>query len=44
MNNHIQQHIQNVDGKKLLEWMYSNGYFSLKSADMIADEIEKGDF
>lgn len=33
-----------IDGDKLFEWMYSNGYFSLKSADMIADEWDKGTF
>jgi len=35
---------QVLDGNKLLQWMYENGYFSLKSADMIADEMEKGTF
>lgn len=33
-----------LDSNKLLKWMYENGFFSLTSADMIADEIEKGTF
>jgi len=33
-----------IDGDKVFEWMYSNGYFSLKAADMLADEWEKGTF
>lgn len=33
-----------IDKNKLLQWIYENGYFSLTSANMIADEIEKGTF
>lgn len=33
-----------IDGDKVFEWMYSNGYFSLRAADMLADEWEKGTF
>lgn len=39
-----QQSNRTLDGDKLLTWMYENGYFSLKAADMIADEMEKGTF
>lgn len=39
-----QQSSRILDGNKLLTWMYENGYFSLKAADMIANEMEKGTF
>jgi len=39
-----QKYERTLDGAKLLEWMYENGGFSLKAADMIADEMEKGTF
>ena len=33
-----------VSKKAILEWIYSNGYFSFRAADMLADEFEKGTF
>lgn len=33
-----------VSKKPILEWVYENGYFSLRAADMLADEFEKGTF
>lgn len=39
-----QSYERTLDGAKLLTWMYENGCFSLRAADMIAEEMEKGTF